>query len=121
MANLAESGAIVAVPATAAATAAPGGATDGIATGRFGVVRTLCKYAGTVNACNVRAWFRDPADGAWFEGPTTDELDPLSPGGASPVNEAREWVMGRDTVVAFQVAAVAGGGTVEVRAQGVDV
>lgn len=111
-------GTTVAVAASAAPTAAPSGDV-GIDTDRFDRVRTLFRYAGAVDSCSVRIWLRDRSSGDWYEGPTTDDLDPLTPGGASPVNEAREWEPGVHQEVYFQVVAIAGGGTVEVRAQGV--
>lgn len=113
----------VVVPATSVATAAPTGGTDGIVTGTgrqgFHTVRTLIAYQGTVESAVIRIWFRDPVTNVWYEGATTDDLDALTPGGASPVNESRDWVVGYGSQVFFQVTSVQGGGTVAVRVQGV--
>jgi len=110
----------VAVAATAAPTAAPGGGTDGIQIGESVLVRTFLTYAGTVNSCTLKLWVRDRDTGVWYEGATTDDLDPLTPGGAAPVNEVRDWDVGGGQEIAFQVAAIAGGGTAEVRVLGVE-
>ena len=114
-----DSGIVVAIAATAVATTAPTSETEGIYTADFERVRTLLSYSGTVTACVVKIWVRDQSTGTWYEGATTDEIDPLTPGGASPTNEARDWGVGGQTEVAFQVISIAGGGTVEVRVRGV--
>ena len=110
---------VVAVAATAVATPAPTDADDGFDTGPYGTVRALLAYAGTVATCAVRLWVRDREGGEWFRAASTGELTALDPGGATPVNEARDWKVGRDAEVWFQVEEVSGGGTVEVRLQGV--
>jgi len=109
----------IAIAATAVPTAAPGGATQGIQIGESVLVRTFLTYAGTANAATLKIWFRDRATGTWYEGASTDDLDPLTPGGAAPVNEVRDWQVGGAQEVSFQLTAAAGGGTVEVRVPGV--
>ena len=109
----------VAVATTAVPTAAPGGGTAGIQVGEGVLVRTFLDYAGTVNSCALTIWFRDRETGVWYEGATTDDLDPLTPGGAAPVDEVRDWEPGGGQEIFFQVAAISGGGTVAVRVQGV--
>src|SRR4051794_34599338 len=109
----------IVVAATAVATAAPSGATDGIQVGDPLTVRTLMLYAGTVNSCTVKMWLRNRETGIWYEGPTTDDLDPLTPGGVAVVNEVRDWRPGGGAEVFFQVTAISGGGTVTIRALGV--
>jgi hypothetical protein len=93
--------------------------TEGILIGEPAIVRTLLLYTGTVNSCTVKLWLRNRETGVWYEGPTTDELDPLTPGGAAPVNEVRDWSPGGGSEVFFQVTAISGGGTVTVRVLGV--
>lgn len=110
---------IAAIAATAVATAAPSGGTEGIYVAQLGRVRTFLDYTGTVTSCTLKLWIRDIGTSGWFEGPTTDDLDPLTPGDASPVDEARDWDVGNENEVWFQVSAIAGGGTVAVRVQGV--
>jgi hypothetical protein len=114
------SGSVAAVAATASATAAPSSTTDGFDTARFPRVRTLMAYVGTVSACNIQAWFRDRATGVWYRGAATDDFDALDPGGATPVNESRDWEVGRKQEVLFQVGSVSGGGTVAVKLQPID-
>lgn len=109
----------VVVAATATPTGAPDADTDPLQARRLTRIRTLVTYAGTVNACAIRIWFRDPVSRAWYRGASTDDLDPLSPGGAAPVNEARDWEVGAYQDIAFQVITITGGGSVEVRAQAV--
>lgn len=103
------------IGATSVATAAPSALSDAYFSRTFARVRTLLAYSGTVTSCVVVIWFRDPVLPVWYEGASTTDLDPLTPGGASPVNEARDWDVGRGQYVTFQVAAIAGGGTVAVR------
>lgn len=69
-------------------------------------------YSGVVDACNVRLWTID-VDGTWLEGGTTDELDALTPGGASAVDEGRIWEIGEGVGFTLQVASVSGGGSVQ--------
>jgi hypothetical protein len=88
-------------------------------TGAFGRIQTLIDYTGTVTSCTLKLWIRDIVTGNWYEGATTDDLDPLTPGGASPVDEARDWDVGQQNEIFFQVTAIAGGGSVAVRVQGV--
>lgn len=107
----------LAIPATAVATVAPSG--EGIHSGRFSRVRTLFNYSGTVNACTAKIWFQDDATGEWYEGASTDDLDPLTPGGASPIDESREWDVGMAQEIALQIPTISGGGTVAVWVQGV--
>jgi hypothetical protein len=115
MPELSETAPTLAVAATSAATAAPTSGTAGFVPGRSWLVRVLVAYSGTVSSCNLRFWFRDRASGTWYAGPTTDQLEPLAPGGASPVNESRDIEVGLGQEVYVQVAAIAGGGTVAVR------
>jgi hypothetical protein len=110
-----------AVAATASATSAPSSSTDGFLVQSSGRVRTLLTYAGTVSSCNLKIWFRDRLTGVWYEGAATDDLDALTPGGATPVNEARDWDAGAGSEVFFQIAAIAGGGTASVKLQAVHV
>lgn len=107
------------IMATSTATAAPGDGSVAYICGGIDRVRTLCAYSGTVTACAIRIWFRDPVEEVWYEGASTDDLDMLTPGGATPVNEARDWDIGSGSAITFQVASIAGGGTVTLRAQGV--
>lgn len=109
----------VAIAATASTTTAPTGGTDGFLVSTSGGVRTLIAYTATVSSANLRLWIRDRETGVWYGGATTDSLSALAPGGASVVNEARDWYVGAGSEVFFQLAAVAGGGTVAVRVQGV--
>jgi hypothetical protein len=109
----------ITIAATAAPTPAPGGGTQGIQIGESVVVRTFLTYTGTVTGATLKIWFRDRATGVWYEGASTDDLDPLTPGGAAPINEVRDWQVGGAQEVYFQLTAVTGGGTVEVRALGV--
>lgn len=110
--------AIVVIPPTSSSTSAPTAGTTGIYV-PMSRVRTLVDYSGTVTSCALTIWFRDQGTGIWYEGAATDDLDPLTPGGATPVNEAREWDVGLQQEVFFQVTAIAGGGTVAVRLQGI--
>jgi hypothetical protein len=109
---------VPAITATSSVTAVPDAATVPFLSRGFGRVRTLIAYSGTVNSCTIKIWFSDPEEVVWYAGATTDELDALSPGGASPVNEARDWDVGLGGFMWWQVSAVAGGGTVSVRVQG---
>ena len=63
----------IAIAATAAPPAAPGGGSQGIQIGESILVRTFLTYAGTVNAATLKIWFRDRATGVWYEGASTDE------------------------------------------------
>lgn len=114
---------VLAVAATSAPTAAPTSGTDGFLTGLAGTgfktIRMSLDYAGTVTSAAVALWFRDPISDGWFRGATTDDLDPLRPGGASPVDESRDWEVGYGVEVYFQVTEIEGGGTIAVRLQGV--
>ncbi len=114
-------GTVPAITATAAATTAPTSGTDGYWTGHYPRVRTLLAYAGTVDSCNLRIWFRDKSTNVWYRGADSDTFDALSPGGASSVNESRDWETGRSQEIYYQIVAVAGGGTVAVRLQPLDV
>lgn len=110
---------VAAVAATASATSAPTDSTDGFvilqASDRpVTRVRLLVTYSGTVNSCNLRKWVRD-GSGSYHRDASTDDLDPLSPGGASPVNETRVFDVATGEQFFIQVSAVAGGGTVAVK------
>lgn len=113
-------GTIAAIAATASATSAPTGSTDGFNTERFQRVRTLLAYSGTVSAINLRIWFRDRNTGVWYRGADTDTFDTLAPGGASPINESRDWETGTKQEIFFQIVAISGGGTAAVTLQPVD-
>lgn len=104
-----------AIDATASTTAAPSAGTEPFFSHGYQRVRTLLAYSGTVSTCALKIWFRDPLLAVWYEGATTDDLDALTPGGASPVNEARDWDVGSATYFVFQVSTLTGGGTVAVR------
>lgn len=114
------SGVVTAIAATGSATSAPTGSTDGFQTGRFPRVRTLLLYSGQVDACNVRVWFRNRASGAWFRGADTASFDALAPGGASAVNESRDWETGAKQEIFFQIVSISGGGTAAVLLQPID-
>lgn len=117
------SGSLEGVAATNAATSAPSSSTDGFNTGRFPTVRTLLAYTAQVSACVVQLWVRDRNDGVWYKGLKTGDTGQLAlaPGGASVVNEARDWTVGRNQEIFFQLSTVTvTGGTVALRIQGVD-
>lgn len=102
--------------AASSAGAAPSGATTVHQLVRGNVVRAFITYSGTVNACAVRLWLYDGT--GWYEGPSTDDLDALTPGGASPVNESRDWEIGDGQTFTFQLVSISGGGTAAVSATG---
>ncbi len=107
--------------ATATPTAAPPTGSTPLRSGPYELVRTLISYTGTVNTAALRLWVHNRETGGWHRGASTDQLDPLTPGGASPINEVRDWKIGRGVEFSFQVEIVAGGGTVVVTVMGVDV
>jgi hypothetical protein len=113
-------GTMAAIAATAAPTTAPTPATDGYNTEHYVRVRTLMLYTGQVDTCAVQLWVRDRNTGIWYRGANTADVDPLVPGGASPVNEARAWDVGRQQEAYWTISAITGGGTVAVRLQPVD-
>ena len=78
-------------------------------TGDCTVIRTYLTYSGTVSACDVQMW--SYVSGVWFEGPTVEDALGLT-------NEFRDWLVYPGTKVGFTVAAISGGGTVAVRAEG---
>ena len=94
----------------------PSGATTVHQLARANTVSAYITYNGTVNACAIRLWLYDGAN--WYEGPSTDDLDPLTPGGASPVNESRDWEIGEGQKFTFQLESISGGGTAAVSAEG---
>lgn len=115
------SGTLPAITATASATAAPGSTTDGFGTVRYPRVRALLAYVGTVSTCVLTAWVRDRQTGVWYRLRDTGIGDtPALAPGAGPTNEARDFEVGRQQEVFFQVSAITGGGTAAVRIQPVE-
>lgn len=112
--TVSQAGAEVAVPATSSTTPTPDANTPFIATTDYETVRTYIVYSGIVTSANVQMWVLD--NGIWFHGASTDDGTPLDPAGG---NESRDWSCGRYAAIAFQVADVTGGGTVEIRVKGV--
>ncbi len=108
------------VPATSVGVGSAIPTGDGFVAPETGTVRTLIAYAGTVTAANVRLWIRNSGTGVWHRAASTDSLDPLAPGGAAPINEVRDWKIGRGVEFLFRVETVTGGGTVAVAVIGVD-
>lgn len=104
-------GTLEAIAARGTTSTAPSSSTDGFDTGRFARVRTLLKYTATVDALNVQIWFRDRQTGIWYRGADTDSFDELAPGGASVINESRDWEVGRKQEIyfTFQAITVTGG------------
>lgn len=116
-------GGVAAIAATASTTSAPSGATDGFrvppSDSGFAYVRILIAYSGTVSAINITMWTRDRGTGTWYRDSATDDVVPLSPGGASAVNESRVWRVSPGDEVYWTITAISGGGTAAVKAQGV--
>lgn len=107
---------VAAFAATAATTAAPDANTVALDTGQFDRIRTFITYSGTVNSAALRLWIYNRINATWHRGASTADVNPLAPGGASAVNESRDWFIGRHQTIYFQLEAVAGGGTVAVTA-----
>lgn len=103
--------------AASSAGAAPSGAAAAHTLEKANVVRAYIKYAGTVNACAIRLWLYDGSN--WYAGESTDDVDPLAPGGASPINEARDFEIGSGQLFTFQLMSISGGGTAAVSATAV--
>lgn len=113
---------VAAIAATSSPTATPTGSTDGFlvppSDAGFTRVLILIAYSGTVNAVTIAKWIRDTVTGTWYRDASTDDLQPLAPGGASPVNEARSWVVSPGDEIFFTVDAISGGGTVAAKVRG---
>jgi len=116
--------------ATHQATAAPDSSTDGFLLasnlgrrGRqpIGRVRTFFDYSGSVTACNVRIYTREPGGTAWYRGISTNESGyPLAPASG---DESRDWDVGENVEFTFVVEAISpgtSGNTVAIKAAGVE-
>lgn len=111
------------VAATFATGTAPTGSTNGSrinAKGYGGRVRTLFDYSGSVTACNVRLYTREPGGTAWYRGASTDDSGyPLAPASG---DESRDWDIGEGVEFTFVVESIApgtSGSTVAIKAAGV--
>lgn len=91
------------IDSASSATAVP---TDYIEVGQHDMIRCFCDYTGTVTSATLRIWFRD--HGVWYRGDEVT-LDPANG------DEARDWYVGENADIAFQVTAIAGGGSITVR------
>lgn len=110
------------IAASATAGSAPTGATDGYLTkANGGRVRTLIVYTGSVTACNVRLYTREPGGTAWFRGVSTNESGyPLAPASG---DESRDWDVGENVEFTFVVESISpgtSGNTVAIKAAGVE-
>lgn len=110
------------VAATYQTGSAPTGATDGFrAIANGGRVRTLLDYAGSVTACNVRLYTREPGGTAWYRGASTDESGaPLRPASG---DESRDWDIGEGIEFRFVIEGISpgtAGNTVTIKAAGVE-
>jgi hypothetical protein len=96
-------------------TPAPTGA--GFNSGRFPRVRSHIAYGGAIiGAPELRLWLRNPRTGGWSRGASTNDASPLT-----GTNEVRDWDIGPNQEIAFQVVALAGTSptiTVDVEAVG---
>ena len=122
-ADIADGTAALVVPATFAAGSAPTVATNGYRINRRGYggrVRTLIDYTGSVTACNVRLYTREPGGTAWYRGISTDESGyPLTPASG---DESRDWDIGEGVEFLFVVESISpgtSGNTVAIKAAGV--
>lgn len=112
------------VAATHATTSAPDANTDGYKfTGHSngGRLRTFFDYAGSVTACNVRIYTREPGGTAWYRGISTNESGyPLAPASG---DESRDWDVGENVEFTFVVEAISpgtSGNTVAISAAGIE-
>jgi len=84
-------------------------------------VRTFFDYAGSVTACNVRLYTREPGGTAWYRGISTNESGyPLAPASG---DESRDWDVGENVEFTFVVEAISpgtSGNTVAIKATGVE-
>jgi len=113
------------VAATHQTTTAPDGNTDGfVIDGRRqagGRLRTFFDYAGSVTACNVRIYTREPGGTTWYRGISTNESGyPLAPASG---DESRDWDVGENVEFYFVVESISpgtSGNTVAIKAAGVE-
>jgi len=84
-------------------------------------VRTFFDYTGSVTACNVRIYTREPGGTAWYRGISTNESGyPLAPASG---DESRDWDVGENVEFTFVVEAISpgtSGNTVAIKAAGVE-
>lgn len=103
------------IESTDEATAAPT-TEEGYICVNCNAVRTFLNYGGTVTSCVIRMWVRDVA-GAWYRAGSTLDGTVLAPAGG---DEARDWLVGQGGAFTFQVESIAGGGTVVVKMEGIE-
>lgn len=117
--GIAHNTAKVVVAARSTAGSAPDESTDGFrAASDGGRVRLFFDYTGTVSACNVRLYTREPGGTAWYRGVSANESGfPL--GGSSAGDESRDLDVGENVEFTVVVESISGGGTVAVKAAGV--
>lgn len=119
--NLTKGGVVSVITATATATSAPTGSTDGYVTPyQVDTVRTFVAYSGAVTAAVLRLWVRDQSTGTWYRGASSTDVGALAP--TTDGEEARDWVIGQGVEFTFQLESITPSGgapTVAVRVQGV--
>lgn len=114
--------AVTVVAATHTTGSAPTTSDDGYVCRKpGGRVRTFFDYAGSVTACNVRIYTREPGGSAWYRGVSTNESGyPLAPASG---DESRDWDVGENVEFTFVVEAISpgtSGNTVAIKAAGVE-
>jgi len=108
------------VAATSAAGSVPTNATDGYTNeSDGGLVTTYLDYTGAVTAAVVRLYVREAGGTEWRRGASTSDLSPLAP---ATGDEARDWEIGEGREFTFVLESITqtGGGTVSLRAAGVN-
>lgn len=91
---------------SAAATNFPADNAEGFKVAGARGVRTFVAYD-SVTACVVRLLVKNPATGAWHAGPSTDDLDALTPESG---NDVRVWDVDPGDEITFQVLSMTGDG-----------
>lgn len=103
-------GPVLAIPATAAATAEPTDASTTFIAGAAGRITTYIHYTGTVTSGVLRLLTHDGV--RWYRGAS----HPLA---SSEGSISLDWTVGGARRFGFRIESIAGGGTVEVGVEGV--
>lgn len=105
------------IPATTTASPAPDVNSDVVQSREYDTVRTFLAYSGTVTSCVLRLWVFDRS--TWYKAQNTTNTVPLE--GSAFGNEVRDWAVGEQAEITFQVESITGGGSVTVKVKRGDV
>lgn len=105
---------VLVVSAATAASADPTTNTAGYNTNDSDKVRVYAEYAAaTVTSLTIRIWAQNPKTKKWAKGLASGDtgIVAMSPGGGTPVNEYRDFTVGRNQIVTVQLSAVSVSGS----------